>query len=53
MIFRIEAQGDIVYVEADTADAAADILFEKIGKMPRSLLTITKVDVLPDGEELL
>ena len=53
MIHKIEAQGDTVYVEAESEDDAIATLNEKVGPIPRSLLTVSVVDVLPDGEELL
>ena len=53
MIHKIEAQGDTVYVEAESEDGAVAVLHEKIGLIPRALLTVTVVNALPDGEELL
>lgn len=51
--FKIEAQGDTVYVEAPTEQGAIDRLTAMMGSIPRSLLTITAVAKLPKGEEPL
>lgn len=53
-LFKCESQGDVLYFNADTAEAAyrrmCDVLGEEI---PESLLTWTEVDALPEGEEAL
>ena len=51
--WKCEAQGDTVYIEAESADEAFKQLCAKIGDMARSLVTITEIDRLPDGEEYL
>lgn len=52
-IFKIEAEGDVVYVEADSEQLAKEHLFAKIGDIPESLLTVSEVSELPADEELL
>ena len=51
--FKIEAQGDTVYVEAPTEQGAIERLTAVMGKIPRSMLTITPVKKLPENEECL
>lgn len=52
-IFKIEAEGDTVYVDAESRYAAREYLFQKTGEIPDDLLTFTEVDAIPEGEELL
>lgn len=52
-IYKIEAQGDTMYVKAIDESAALKRLSEFAGDIPRSLLTITVVSKLPEGEEFL
>lgn len=52
-IFKIEAEGDVVYVEAVDKAAATVRLTEIMGPIPASLLKWSSVDKLPKGEELL
>ena len=52
-IFKIDAQGDTVFVKADSEKNAIARLTEFMGEIPRSLLTIEVVDALPTGEEFL
>ena len=52
-VFKIEAQGDTVYVQAVDEDKARAELAEKMGPIPLELLTMTEVPELPEGEELL
>ena len=52
-IYKIEAEGDTVYVEADNEAAANKKLVKSMGFIPRSLLKFTVVDALPAGEEFL
>jgi hypothetical protein len=52
-IFKIEAQGDVVYVQAADKAAANARLTEMMGTIPLWLLTFTEVDALPKGEEFL
>jgi len=53
MIYKIEAEGDTIYVEADNRQQALERLTEFCGPIPEQLLTITTVKKLPKGEELL
>jgi hypothetical protein len=53
-IFKCEAQGDTMYFNADTIDAARIRLTEITGdQIPEELLTWTEVSEVPDGEEAL
>ena len=52
-IFKCEAQGDVLYINARTQENARLQLFEKIGPIPDSLLSWSEVAVLPKGEEFL
>lgn len=52
-IFKIDAQGDTVYIQAATEPEAIYKLTSAMGEIPTRLLTITIVDALPDGEEFL
>jgi len=53
MIWKCEAEGDTVYVEADDEGAAYDALTSKLGPIPRRMLKLKQVDTVPKGEELL
>lgn len=52
-IFKIDAQGDTVYVRASTKEFAYLQLTEKMGPIPIALLEFSEVQKLPNGEELL
>ena len=53
-IFKMEAQGDTMYVRAENETEARGELTQAIGEeIPESLLTISEVTELPEGEELL
>lgn len=52
-IWKIEAEGDVVYVEAQDRSHAIAVLDQKVGRIPRHLITLEEVPVLPEGEELL
>jgi 2-methylisocitrate lyase-like PEP mutase family enzyme len=52
-IFRVEAEGDTVYIEAEDKKAAIARLTEVMGPIPASMLKWGTVDKLPKGEELL
>lgn len=52
-IFKVDAEGDTLYIEAETQVDAALQLTQKVGPIPASMLTWTEVDALPDGEVLL
>jgi hypothetical protein len=53
--FKIEAQGDKVFIKAQDEAAAKEVLTENIGPIPSSLLTVTEITEgdLPDGDEWL
>ena len=53
MIYKIESQGDAVYVKAESEEIAKQVLYNAFGKIPAKLLTISVVDKVPKGEELL
>jgi len=52
-IFKVEAEGDVVYIEAVDRKAAEARLTEVMGPIPKSLLRWNTVENLPKGEELL
>lgn len=52
-IFKIEAEGDEVYVQAVHEESAIFIMSDAMGAIPRDLLTVTEVPELPEGVELL
>ncbi len=52
-IFKVEAEGDTVYIEAVDKDEAKARLTEIMGPIPASLLKWSTVAKLPKGEELL
>ena len=52
-IFKVEAEGDTLYIEADSQEAAKQRFTDFMGDVPESLLTWSAVEALPDGEELL
>ena len=52
-IFKVEAQGDTLYIQAPTKEDAHLQLTEKIGSIPERLLTWSEVKKLPKGEEFL
>jgi hypothetical protein len=52
-IFKIEACGDTVYIEAETKQLAKNELFAHMGAIPEKLLKWSEVAELPEGEELL
>jgi hypothetical protein len=53
MIFKVEAQGVTLYIEAESRADASKQFEEKIGPIPSSMLTWTDDVELPDEEELL
>ena len=53
MIWKVEAEGDYVYVEAETIDQAEAKFERSFGKVPRHLVTWTECDSLPEGEETI
>jgi hypothetical protein len=52
-IFKVEAEGDTMYIQAPDKDSARVRLFKFTGEMPENLLTWSEVDALPKGEEFL
>jgi hypothetical protein len=52
-IFKVEAQGDALYIRANHQSDALRQLEEFSGPIPSSLLTWTELARLPDGENLL
>ena len=52
-IFKCEAEGDVVFIEAVDKSAAEARLNEVMGPIPKSLLKWSTVASLPKGEELL
>jgi len=52
-IWKVEAEGDTLYIEAEDFQAANDRFEKFMGIMPQSLLAWTQVEKLPEGEEFL
>lgn len=52
-IFKVEAEGDTVYIEAVDKETAKARLTEIMGPIPASMLRWSSVDKLPKGEEFL
>lgn len=52
-IFKVEAEGDVVYIQAMSESQARLRLDEVMGYIPESLLKFTEVKKLPKGEEFL
>lgn len=53
LIWKCDAQGDTVYIEAFTQAQARTRLVEVMGDIPESLLAWSTVDKLPKGEVFL
>lgn len=52
-IFRFEAEGDTVYIGAETEEKASEKMVKVFGFIPEELVTVTEVKKLPKGETLL
>ena len=52
-IYKVELEGDEMYIEADTKEAAKARLKTFTGEIPDSLLTWTENVELPEDEEKL
>ena len=52
-IFKVEAEGDTMYIKRETLAEAKARLAEICGDIPPSLLKWTEVPKLPKGEEFL
>lgn len=52
-IFKVEAQGDTLYIRAPHKSDALRQLEEFAGPIPSSLLTWTEIAKLPKGEQFL
>lgn len=52
-IWKCEAMGDVIYIQAADKAAARARLFEVMGPMPDSILSWSEVKTLPEGEEFL
>jgi hypothetical protein len=53
LTFKVEAQGDTIYIQAPTKADAELKFVEAFGKVPKKLLTWTQIDAIPDGEEAI
>lgn len=53
VIWKVEAQGDVVYVQAASEAEAVDVIVEKMGAEVEPFCTFKVVDALPADEELL
>jgi hypothetical protein len=52
-IFKVEAEGDVLYIQAPTKEDAHLQLTEKLGPIPNYLLKWSEVKKLPKGEDFL
>jgi hypothetical protein len=52
-IFKVEAEGDTLYIQAKTLRAAQDKFTSVMGDVPSGLLSWSEVGSLPEGEEFL
>lgn len=52
-IFKVEAEGDTLYIQAPTKEDAHLQLTEKIGNIPEELLTWSEIKGLPKDEEFI
>jgi hypothetical protein len=52
-IYKCDAEGDTVYIQARSEQEAKEILFSKMGEIPESLLSWSTVAKLPKDEEFL
>lgn len=52
-IFKVEAQGDTMYIQAPSQLKAQERLEEMCGFIPEELLTWSEVKKLPKGEDFL
>lgn len=52
-IYKIEAEGDVVYVDEPNETSARVYLERMMGKIPSSLLKFSVVNELPEDEEFL
>ena len=52
-IFKVEAEGDEMYIQAADKEHARLRLFEFTGPIPENLLSWSEVDVLSEGQEFL
>lgn len=50
LIFKVEAEGDTVYIFADSLIDAMEKFQGIMGDIPEDLLTWTQVDKVPAGE---
>jgi hypothetical protein len=53
LTWKVEAEGDTVYVEAETLDQAEKLFEHAFGVIPKKLVKWTKIDSLPNGEEAI
>ena len=53
MIWKVEAEGDTVFVRGATIDEAEHKFENAFGFIPKKLVTWTEVDDIPDGEEFI
>ena len=52
-IWKVEAEGDTVYVEGATIDEAEEKFRNAFGFIPCKLVKWAEVENLPEGEELI
>jgi hypothetical protein len=52
-IFKVDVEGDTIYIQAKTLRAAQDRFTSFMGEFPDGLLTWVEVDDAPEGEDFL
>jgi hypothetical protein len=52
-IYKVEAAGDVVYIDEPTEKAARHYLERIMGKIPSQLIKFSVADGIPEGEEFL
>lgn len=52
-VFRVDAQGDTLYINAPTLKEAQAVLCRHMGDIPQNMLRWSGQVRLPDGEEAL
>ena len=53
LTWKVEAQGDTIYIQAPTFDDAELKFIEAFGRVPKKLVTWTQIDSIPEGEEAI
>lgn len=53
MLFKVEAEGDVLYIKADDGRDVPDIVRKWMGPIPEGVYEVTQIDKLPAGVEVL